>query len=201
MEGMPARRAKFQHRASRQAGEPLTSWMLGLPSTYSSQPGMCMPCHRIQWSSESRCAADRVRVHGVKMGQESSKGQERDYLIKPPDAGARFADRRSVPRYPFIAAAEIFEPVSQTAFQGRTAEIGAKGCYVDMVNPLEVNSVFRLRIHREGSTFETWGRAVYAQAGLGMGVFFLKTQPDQQSIIESWIKELAAAPTPAPTHV
>jgi|HubBroStandDraft_5_1064220.scaffolds.fasta_scaffold300579_2 hypothetical protein len=130
------------------------------------------------------------------MGQEPSKNQEKDYLIKPPDAGARFADRRSVPRYPFIAAVDIFEPVSRTAFQGRTAEIGAKGCYVDMVNPLAVNSVFQLRIHRDGSTFETWGRAVYAQEGLGMGVFFLKTQPEQQSVIESWIAELA----PAPTH-
>src|SRR5580698_7120073 len=113
MEGMAARRAKFQHSASLEAVGPFTSWMLGLPSTCSSQPGICMPCHRIQWSSESCCAADRVRVHGVKMGQEPSKNQEKDYLIKPPDAGARFADRRSVPRYPFIAAVDIFEPVSR----------------------------------------------------------------------------------------
>ena len=124
------------------------------------------------------------------MAHDASKAQRRDYMIKPPDAGARFADRRSVPRYPFTAAAEVFDPVSRTASQGRTTEIAVKGCYVDMMNPLPANSVFQLRIHRDSGTFETWGRVAYSQKGLGMGVAFLKTNPDQEAILKGWIAEL-----------
>jgi hypothetical protein len=125
------------------------------------------------------------------MAHETSKGQTKDYLSKPPDAGARYAERRCVPRYPFVAAAEIFEPVSRTSFQGRTAEISTRGCYVDMLIPLAPNTVFQLRIHRDAGTFETWGRVAYAQKGLGMGVAFLKTEPEQEKIIESWIAEFS----------
>lgn len=62
-----------------------------------------------------------------------------------------------------------------------------------MLQPLPVNSVFQLRISRDTGTFETWGRAVYAQTGLGMGVAFLKTLPEQLKIIESWIADLSRA--------
>lgn len=127
------------------------------------------------------------------MAHDASKAQGRDYIIEPPDAGARFAERRCAPRFPFIAAAEIFDPVSRTSFQGRTAEIATKGCYVEMLHPLPVNSVFQLRISRDTGTFETWGRAVYAQPGLGMGVAFLKTSPGQVKVIELWIAELSPA--------
>lgn len=127
------------------------------------------------------------------MAHDASKARNKDYTIKPPDAGARFAIRRCVPRYPFIAAVELFEPVSRTSFQARTAEIATRGCYVDMTNPLAVNTVFQLRIHRETGTFETWGRVAHAQQGLGMGVSFLKTHPNQEKIIEAWIAELSPA--------
>ena len=126
---------------------------------------------------------------GKTLAHDASKAQSKDYMIKPPDAGARFADRRSVPRYPFIAAVEVFDPVTRTSSQGRTVEIATKGCYVDMMNPLAANTVFQLRIHRESGTFETWGRVAYAQKGMGMGVAFLKTQPDQETILKDWIAE------------
>ena len=125
------------------------------------------------------------------MARDASKARSRDYLTKPPDAGARFADRRSVLRCPLIAAVEVFEPVSRTSCQGRTTEIAAKGCYVDMMAPLPANTVFQLRIHRESGSFETWGRVAYSQKGLGMGVAFLKTQPDQEEILKEWIAELS----------
>jgi hypothetical protein len=127
---------------------------------------------------------------GKTLAHDASKAQDKDYLTKPPDAGARFAERRCVPRYPFIAAVDLFEPVSRTSFQGRTAEISTRGCYVDMLNPLPVNSVFQLRIRRDAGTFETWGRVAYTQKGLGMGVAFLKTEPEQEKIIQAWIAEL-----------
>ncbi len=117
----------------------------------------------------------------------------KDFLIQPPDAGARYAERRCVPRYPFIASVEIFEPVSRTSFTGQTAEISVKGCYVDMLNPPPANTVIQLRILRDKGTFETWARVAYAHEGLGMGIAFLRTLPDQERIIADWVAELVAA--------
>jgi hypothetical protein len=124
------------------------------------------------------------------MERDARKGQDKDLFTKPPDAGARFAERRSVPRYAFVAAVDLFEPVSRTSFQGRTTEIGTRGCYLDMMNPLPVHTVVQIRIHRETGTFETWGTVAYAQKGLGMGLVFLKTLPEQEKIVEAWIAEL-----------
>lgn len=125
------------------------------------------------------------------MARDARKAQSTDYMSNPPDAGARFADRRSVPRYCLIAAVEVFEPVSRTSCQGRTTEIAAKGCYVGMMAPLPANTVFQLRIRRESGVFETWGRVAYSQQGLGMGVAFLETRPDQEEILKEWLAELS----------
>jgi hypothetical protein len=122
---------------------------------------------------------------------------DKDFLTSPPDAGARYAERRSVPRYPFIASAEVFEPVSRTELAGRTSEISTKGCYIDLLNPLPRNSVIRIRILRDQGTFETWGRVAYTQEGLGMGIAFLQTAPDQERVIADWVGELSGAPAQA----
>lgn len=147
---------------------------------------------------ENRSGAKANQVLEVMLGgrggilaRDTSKAQSRDYTSKPPDAGARFADRRSVPRYSLIAAVEVFEPVSRTSCQGRTTEIAMNGCYVDMIAPLPANTVFQLRIRRESGAFESWGRVAYSQKGLGMGVAFLKTRPDQEDILKKWLAELS----------
>jgi hypothetical protein len=121
----------------------------------------------------------------------------KDYLVRPPDAGARYAERRCVPRYPFIASAEVFEPVSRISLVGRTSEISTKGCYIDTQNPMPANSVIQIRIRRDKGTFETWGRVAYSQEGLGMGIAFIQTAPDQEIIIADWVAELSGERAPA----
>ena len=122
---------------------------------------------------------------------------DKDFLTTPPDAGARYAERRCVPRYPFVCPAEVLEPVSRTSLEGRTVEISTKGCYIEVLNPLPKNSVIRVRIARDQNAFETWGRVAYAQEGLGMGIAFLQTEPDQERIIADWVAELSGAGAPA----
>jgi PilZ domain len=173
---------------------PVTICVLGLLSTCqfltpyrAASTRLRGVWQRITFTKECSVAGGKTLAH------DASKAHGKDYIIEPPDAGARFAERRCAPRFPFVAAAEVFDPVSRTSFQGRTAEIAAKGCYVEMLRPLPVNSVFQLRISRDTRTFETWGRAAYTQTGLGMGVAFLKTSPEQVKLIESWIAELSSA--------
>ncbi len=191
---MEARRAWRQPLRRMQAIPPVTTCMLGLPSTCKS-PGRFDAASarlRIVWQ-RTRHAKECSVAGGKTLAHDASRAQGKDYAVEAPDAGARFAERRCVPRYPFVAAAEVFDPVSRTSHQGRTAEIATKGCYVEMAQPLPVNTVFQLRISRETGAFETWGRAVYSHAGLGMGVAFLKTLPEQLKIIEAWIVELSPA--------
>jgi hypothetical protein len=126
-------------------------------------------------------------------GHDTSKPSNEDYLIKPPDAGARYAERRCVPRYPYSAITDVFEPVTRTSLKGRTTEISTRGCYVELSNPLPKNTVFQLRIHQNAGTFETWGRVAYALEGQGMGVAFLLTAPEHEKIIVAWIAEISAA--------
>lgn len=110
-----------------------------------------------------------------------------------PDAGARFAERRSSPRYLLVATTEIMEPIARIRLSGRTAEIGGGGCYIDILNPLPKGSVIQLFIRRDSGTFQTWGRVAYAHEGIGMGVQFFDTAPEQTRILKEWLEELSAS--------
>jgi hypothetical protein len=65
------------------------------------------------------------------------------------EAGSRFAERRSVPRYPYVAGALIIEPLTQTRLSAQTSEISAKGFYIDKLDELPKNTVIQILIHRD----------------------------------------------------
>lgn len=109
-----------------------------------------------------------------------------------PRSGAHFTERRSTPRYPFIATAIVVEPLTRTRLSARTSEIGANGCYVDVLNPLPKNTVIQISIQRESGNFDSWGRVAYLQPGIGMGIAFFETPADQRRTIEAWIEEVRA---------
>lgn len=109
------------------------------------------------------------------------------------DAGSRFANRRAAPRYQFTAPAEVFEPISGTRVTGRTCDISASGCYVEIAEPLAPKSAVQLRIAKEGVTFEAWASVVHSEPGRGMGVVFLTVAPKQNNLLAGWIGKLSAA--------
>jgi hypothetical protein len=100
------------------------------------------------------------------------------------------ADRRTVPRYSLVATAEIVDPASGVRMSGRISEISRKGCYVDLLNTLPKNTMVKVRISRDRGSFESPGKIVYVQEGMGMGLAFLEPPPDQLKILESWLTEL-----------
>ena len=105
--------------------------------------------------------------------------------VTPPD------ERREVPRYTIIVAAEVVEPVSDLHLSGRVSEISHKGCYVDILNTLPQGTVIRLRMSRDKGSFSTLGKIIYVQEGVGMGVEFQDTPADQMKVLEVWLAELA----------
>ncbi|HUJ83549.1 MAG TPA: PilZ domain-containing protein [Candidatus Acidoferrales bacterium] len=110
----------------------------------------------------------------------------------PNNAGSQYSERRTVPRFSFIAAAEIVEPVSGVHISGRISEISRKGCYVDLLNTLPTGTVIQVQISRDQGAFASSGKIIYTQEGMGMGVAFVDVPAEQLRILDSWLVELAA---------
>jgi hypothetical protein len=104
-----------------------------------------------------------------------------------------YSERRAVPRYTFIATAEIIEPVSDTHISGRVSEISSKGCYVDLLNTLPKDTPIRVHITTDSGSFESAGEIIYVQDRMGMGVAFVEPSQDQKSILDAWLAELDRA--------
>ena len=105
--------------------------------------------------------------------------------------GPPYSRQRTVPRYTFIAVAEITEAAGQTCVLGKVAEISRKGCYVDTLNPLPVGTPLSIVISRDQANFVTPGKIIYAREGSGVGVGFLDPTDDQLRLLDSWLSELA----------
>jgi len=110
----------------------------------------------------------------------------------PAGSGQNYSERRSVPRYSFIATVEIVDPASGVRLSGRISELSRKGCYVDILNTLPKDTSISLRISRDSGTFASPAKIIYVQEGMGMGVAFVNSPPDQARILDSWLAELAA---------
>jgi hypothetical protein len=110
------------------------------------------------------------------------------------EAGGRFAQKRSVPRYRFASRVTVLEPISGLEFAGRTSDISLKGCFVESVDQFPLNSIVQVRIEAASEAFETWGRVAHVHRALGTGVSFPQIAPDQQLILHTWVG-IAKSPT------
>lgn len=103
-------------------------------------------------------------------------------------------ERRKHARYPFSAAAEVFEPQSNTRVTGRCSDLARGGCFIDAMSPFPVGTSVAIFISFDQKKFEAKGRVVYSQSGMGMGLEFTSVGPDQRWILEQWISELSGQP-------
>lgn len=129
----------------------------------------------------------RLARHGAIM---ASFHPMNDSTVSPANAGAQYPEKRTVPRYTFIATVDIVEPVSDMRISGRISEISRKGCYVDILNTLPRETPIQVRISRDKGIFATAGKIIYVQEGMGMGVGFVDAPSDQLEILDSWLEEL-----------
>ena len=91
---------------------------------------------------------------------------------------------------------EIVEPIASLKRSGRTSEVGMNGCFVEVSEPLAQRTVIQLRMVRGAESFETWGHVVYVREDKGMGVAFLRVEPDQKAVLAKWLS--AFQPTKMP---
>lgn len=97
---------------------------------------------------------------------------------------------RKGPRYPFYASAEIVELKTQTRMTTRTSELSRHGCYMDMLNPLPLDTAIRIEISYNQETFGTTARVIYSQQNMGMGVAFDEVDALEEQILEKWLSAL-----------
>jgi hypothetical protein len=110
-----------------------------------------------------------------------------------PDAGTRFAQRRTVPRYPFVGPVEILDILTRTRLVAQIVEISLRGCYLATLNSLESNSVIELRIRQDHEIFEALARVARVEEGKGMGIAFLKIEPPKELLLREWITRLSSS--------
>jgi PilZ domain-containing protein len=103
------------------------------------------------------------------------------------------AEHRSALRLPFLTEAEVMEPLDGTRLKTRLSDLSLSGCYVDTLHPLAVGTRIRLRVLRNKVILEALATVIYSEPRLGMGVSFTELSPEQESILENWLADVATA--------
>lgn len=96
-------------------------------------------------------------------------------------------ERRSSPRKPIIASAQVVEVDSGARLRARSCDLVVQGCYIDTINPFPPGTLVRIRLEKGGATFDSRGKVVYRQVGLGMGIAFLDVTNENHLILEQWL--------------
>ena len=112
--------------------------------------------------------------------------------MRPPDkwtptVTGPYSEKRTSPRFTFIATAEVIEPVSDTHLAGRVSEISKRGCYVDLLNTLPTDTPVRVRITTDSGSFECKGKVIYVQDRVGIGIAFEEPAADQLRTLDAWL--------------
>jgi hypothetical protein len=99
-------------------------------------------------------------------------------------------ERRQVPRYPFIANAELVEERSDTRIAIRVSELSLGGCYLDMMSPLPVGTPVRVKISAGAELFEAKAEILYSVAHPGgLGMRFIDVEPQYRAVLQGWLEK------------
>ena len=103
-------------------------------------------------------------------------------------------ERREIPRFTFVATAELTDSASGMKLSGRVTQISRRGCYVDLL-AAPMGTDLDVRISRDQVTFVTKGKTLYIhiEEEIGMGIAFLDPPEEQLQILDSWLAELPSS--------
>jgi hypothetical protein len=103
-----------------------------------------------------------------------------------PASQRRAADRRTQPRYPFTANAELTDEKSGKQAEVRITDISERGCHAEANDPFPLGTETRIGISRGADTFVAQARVVYSSAN-GLGLAFSHVTAGQLPILEKWL--------------
>lgn len=97
-------------------------------------------------------------------------------------------ERRRSPRYSFAAKAEITADNPGAFATANVSELSLRGCRLDMKNPFPLNVPITVKITAAGELFQSKGKIVYLQPGVGAGVAFLSIEPQSRAVLQRWLE-------------
>src|SRR5258707_10948447 len=97
------------------------------------------------------------------------------------------AERRRVPRFPFVASAEVVDTNSKARMSTRVSELSLYGCYVDTINPLPKGASVFVKIFTAVDFIEAHGMVAYVHPNLGMGIAFFNVNAHFLPILQVWL--------------
>ena len=96
-------------------------------------------------------------------------------------------ERRRVPRFQFIAPAELVEVASGTRINSWVADLGLQGCSLSIGDGLREGSAVQLKIGTNPrELFETRAVVVYSGAER-LGLFFPEVKPAASVVLHKWL--------------
>jgi len=95
--------------------------------------------------------------------------------------------RRRTPRYSFSGTAEITADNSNAVASATVSELSLRGCRLNMKNPVPLNMPITVKISAAGELFQSKGRIVYLQSGIGACVTFLAIEPQSRAVLQRWL--------------
>jgi hypothetical protein len=96
-------------------------------------------------------------------------------------------ERRTSPRYKFVAEAQVIEVESDTTLRARTNDLSIGGCFLDTLHPLPKGTEIQVRIVHADAVFMARGRVVFVVPNMGMGVAFTNVDGNQAAVIQRWV--------------
>jgi len=110
-------------------------------------------------------------------------------------------EKRADQRFSFFADAEVTLG-DGTSVPTQVAELSSQGCYIGTLLPIPVGTEIRLHISDGISTCELQGKVVYLHSSSGLGIFGMGVQLEnmaarERSVVEGWLRGLAAKRTAA----
>ena len=112
-----------------------------------------------------------------------------DYKKTDRRKATRPEDRRVHPRFIFFADCVLTDAASDT-HNTRVTEISMGGCFVDLTAAIAPGTEVHIRVTKEERTFEAEGRVLYTVPSVGSGIVFVRVSPENQGLLEGWIKNL-----------
>jgi hypothetical protein len=106
---------------------------------------------------------------------------------KAPVQATPGAERRRVPRFPFVASAEIVDSNSKARMNARVSELSLYGCYVDTINPLPKGASVFIKIFTAVDFIEANAMVAYVHPNLGMGITFFNVSAHFLPILQVWL--------------
>lgn len=97
------------------------------------------------------------------------------------------SERRSSPRFRFIAETEVTDADNGASLKARTHDLSTGGCFLDTLNPSPKGTEIQVRIVHAGAVFTARGRVVFVVPNMGMGVAFTKLDGNQILVLQEWL--------------